>query len=233
MSKVWKNTKAFLAGLLAVSIVMIAWTAAEAGEKRKPPATTATATAKQQQGQEQQQSQKQVQKQSVDATTISDSSADASNGDQISMNTSQFYALSLMFPQASGCFVGAQGGAQDSDIDGGTSGFLGFHWLNKSCWLQQQASVEQDIEINARLKCGDKKYRNAVAYDVPRNERQETCIAMKVASAKQQMDNLNAELSRIEDSSKKRLEELQACHARVDTANERTERCFETLVQGK
>jgi hypothetical protein len=158
----------------------------------------------------------------------------SSNGDQISMNSSQFYALSLMQPQAVNCFTSSQGGAAGNDEVGrGLSGFLGFYTLNTSCWLQQQASMEQDIHISARLKCGDKKYRNAIAYDVPRKERQSTCIKMKVDSALAQMDNFNAEMKAIEESSKRRLENLQACHARIDEANERTERCFAQFVESK
>jgi len=178
----------------------------------------------------QQQQQAQQQGQSLDADLMA---TGGSNGDQISMNTSQFYALSLMFPQAVDCFTGAQGGGQSADADKGTSGFLGLHWLNKSCWLQKQASAEQDIELNARLRCGDPKYRNAIAYDVPKRDRQRTCISMKVASAKQQMNQFEADMAEIEASSKQRLEELQSCHARIDSANERTERCFDQLTQGK
>lgn len=172
----------------------------------------------------------------ADAAAAADSSSSAtggSNGDQISMNSSQFYALSLMFPQAMDCFTGAQGGGQLADADDGASGFLGLHLLNKSCWLQKQASAEQDIELNARLRCGDKHYRNAIAYDVPRSERQATCIRMKIASARAQMDNFEDELAELEASAQRRLEELQACHKRVDEANERTERCFQTIVEGK
>jgi hypothetical protein len=131
-----------------------------------------------------------------------------------------------MFPNAMDCFTGVQGGAADE----GTSGFLGLHLLNKSCWLQKQASVEQDIEINARLRCGDKHYRNALAYNAPRRERQAICIQMKVDSARQQMDHYRADMDELFRQQERDAKRLEACHDRIDDANERTERCEQTLT---
>jgi hypothetical protein len=163
-----------------------------------------------------------------DSTSGSDSAS--SNGDMLSTNTSQFYALSLMFPGASDCFTGAQGGLQGVDADQGTSGFLGIHLLNTSCWLDKLASQESDIDINARLKCGDKKYRNAVAYDVPKRERQATCIRMKVDSGQDLMqsykDRMQGLLDKANDD-KRLLLDLREHDQQV--CDESIERCQERL----
>lgn len=186
--------------------------------------------------QQQEQRSNQRQDQTVDASSSSSASAGSENnisidggstGDMVSLNSSQFYALSLMFPNAIDCFSGIQGGAQDSDVNSGTSGFLGLHMLNKSCWLQKQASAERDIEINARLRCGDRHYRNAVAYDAPRRDRRERCIQMKVDSAQAEM----REYRNMVIEQEKVQQKLAECHARIDDANERTVRCTEQFIE--
>jgi len=260
MTRLGRNTLGFLAGFLAVLIFVLAFIPSAHAWEKKPPkkmapppnvqidvdasagaqaeagaysrsssnATTGPATAM-------------TGPVSVDTgpvsvdTSAAGGSADSqsSTGDMVSTNTSQFYALSLMFPGASDCFTGVQGGAQDADASNASSGFLGFHMLNKSCWLDRLASQETDIEINARLKCGDRKYRNAVAYDSRAKNRQRDCIAMKVASGQDKMRNLRDELAAIEASNTKRINDLKACHARVEAANERTERCFTYAIGEK
>jgi hypothetical protein len=154
-------------GFLICALLLVS--TANATSMKKPPAPT----------QEQSQNQQQSQEQSQSAN----SSSDASNGDQVSMNSSQFYALSLMFPEGGGCFTGVQGGGHEDN----KGGFLGIRFLSTSCWLNQIASTERDIELNARLLCGDRKYRNAVAYDVPRRDRQDVCVRMKTESGKAQV----------------------------------------------
>lgn len=166
------------------------------------------------------------------ADSASQSAADStsSNGDMISTNSSQFYALSLMFPGASDCFTGVQGGVRDVDANQGSSGFLGLHLLNTSCWMDKLASQESDIEINARLKCGDKKYRNAVAYDTPKRERQAACIAMKVASGKDQMQSYKNTMQSLLDKAnedKQTLLDLRDHDRQV--CKESVERCQERL----
>ena len=208
-------------------VLMLVWTlSAEAQEQNQwqamvgqrsgetavtPLSGTVRASARQQQQQQN--------AQSVDVG-VSASAAGGSNGDQVSLNSSQFYALSLMFPNAIDCFTGVQGGAADE----GTSGFLGLHLLNKSCWLQKQASVEQDIEINARLKCADKHYRNALAYNAPKRDRQTLCIQMKMESAKRQMKLFNEQL---------RMAELRECEDRTEGYEKSLARCEQTLKQDK
>jgi len=157
----------------------------------------------------------------------SESISESSNGDQVSMNSSQFYALSVMFPQAAGCFTGVQGGGTDN----AQGGFLGFHLLNKSCWLNQVASTERDIDLNARLLCGDAKYRNAIAYDVPRKDRQAACIRMKAKSGQDQMDTLKAEVERLKANNTAMMGEhakiIDECEAANDRGDARLARCNE------
>ena len=97
-------------------------------------------------------------------SSVADSSAEAFGGDGSSQNEyntnneSDFFALSLQFPNAVGCFGGAQAGGGT----GGGAGFFGFHKLNVSCWVNQLAEAEKSIDIRARLKCGDKHFRQAI-----------------------------------------------------------------------
>ena len=152
----------------------------------------------------------------------------------VSMNTAQFYALSLTFPNASDCFTGIQGGASDSDVSGGTSGFLGIHWLNRSCWMDKLADEERDIVLNARLKCHDKHYRNAVAYDAPKGmSKRDWCVELKVQSGRKLMAEHKNDLGKLIDQQRREQRRLAECHERIDDANERTERCVEQLTQDK
>ena len=89
-----------------------------------------------------------------------------------SSHESNWFAFSTTFPQASGCFGGAQGGG----AGGSGGGFLGFHLLNHDCWTSALAESEANVEIRALLKCGGKKFRNSIAFDQPRSERQRYCV---------------------------------------------------------
>jgi hypothetical protein len=87
-------------------------------------------------------------------------------------NETNFFAFSTTFPQASGCFGGAQGGG----AGGSAGGFLGFHYLNNDCWMSQLAEAEADAEVRALLKCGSKKFRNAIGFEVTGRKRQRFCV---------------------------------------------------------
>lgn len=76
----------------------------------------------------------------------------------------------------------ATGGGND-----GGAGFLGFNWLNKDCWYAALAAEEQSVEVRARLKCGSRAFRNAIAYHVPRRDRQQTCISYMVNTYVEQL----------------------------------------------
>ena len=197
--------------IVAIAIIMVSLDDAEASGYRP----TASASAKSNQTVKVNVAPKleQTQGQTQAQTTATDVNATGgSNGDQVSMNSSQFYALSLMFPNASGCFTGVQGGAQNSDMGDATSGFLGLHLLNTSCWMDKLASQEQDIMINTLLKCGDKKYRNALAWNVPRKEKHQKCIDIKYASGLALMEDHKKKMQKIIDEARaetKRLTELR------------------------
>ena len=103
----------------------------------------------------------------------SSSSADGSNNSTTSTsNESNFFALSTTFPQVSGCFKGAQGGAGAS----GGGLWFGRHGLDLDCFYSQIAEAEPEIEVQARLKCGSKAFRNAISFEVPKKERQRHCV---------------------------------------------------------
>jgi hypothetical protein len=87
-------------------------------------------------------------------------------------NETNFFAFSTTFPQASGCFGGMQGGGAGSSV----GGFLGFHYLNQDCWMSQLAEAEADAEVRALLKCGSKKFRNAIGFEQPGSKRQRFCV---------------------------------------------------------
>jgi len=109
-----------------------------------------------------------------DSTSTSGASSNATvDGSGGNSNVSyEYFAFSTQFPQAAGCFGGAQGGASGS----GSGGFLGFHILNKDCWLDALAEAETNVDMRARLKCGASKFRDAIAFDQPRKGKQKYCI---------------------------------------------------------
>lgn len=101
---------------------------------------------------------------------------------------SSFFALSRSQPGASGCWGGADGGGAGSS--GG--GFLGIHILNNECWASYLAEMERSVMIKARLNCGGKQYRNAVAFDSPRKTRQADCIAIVTDEYNRQIEHDDA-----------------------------------------
>ena len=65
------------------------------------------------------------------------------------------------------------GGGNDSG-----AGFLQVPIIRHSIWMQCLAAAERSVEIQARLKCADRKYRNALVYYLPRRDRQGQCIGL-------------------------------------------------------
>lgn len=164
-----------------------------------------------------------------ESASMAASDSSSSNGDMTSLNSSQFYALSLMFPQAAGCFTGVQGGLNEDQ----KGGFLGIHMLNNSCWMNKLAAMEPDIELNARLLCGDRKYRNAIAYEYPRKERREQCISMKMDSGIGYMQDMKQEMERLKGRNAEIMAEhaliVQECEDADARGDERLARCEQTL----
>lgn len=83
-----------------------------------------------------------------------------------------FFSFNRSMPAAGKCFGTIDGGGGS---DGG-AGFLGINYLNKNCWYAALAGEETNVEAKARLKCGSKHIRNAIAYASPRKHRQRDCV---------------------------------------------------------
>lgn len=132
----------------------------------------------------------------------SSSSADGSNNSTTSTsNESNFFALSTTFPQVSGCFKGAQGGAGAS----GGGLWFGRHGLDLDCFYSQIAEAEPEIEVQARLKCGSKAFRNAIAFESPSKERQRYCVDYMTAKHRAELERMK-EKAAFYMSEKERIE---------------------------
>lgn len=164
----------------------------------------------------------------------SDASASASNdgnsldaGDNITNARTTFFSFNRSMPAAGKCFGTVDGGGGS---DGG-AGFLGINYLNKNCWYAALAGEEQNVEVKARLKCGSKHFRNAIAYDYPRKERQARCIRFMVDTYIEQLaferaqldDALAAQTILINDHVTRETERTSASTTR---AVERCTDCF-------
>lgn len=110
-------------------------------------------------------------------------------GDSVS-NETNFFAFSTTFPQASGCFGGAQGGGGS----GSGGGFLGLHFLNNDCWTSALAEAEANVDVRARLKCGGKKFRNAIAFD-QRDNKQGYCVTYMVDVYSREIEHVKEQVS--------------------------------------
>ena len=115
-------------------------------------------------------------------------------------------------PAAGKCFGTVDGGGGD----GGGAGFLGFNYLNKNCWYAALAAEERNVEVRARLKCGSKAFRNAIAYDLPKRERQAACIDYM---ADKYLDELAFDKAALDEAL---LEQTHAINQHTTEENERT-----------
>ena len=93
-----------------------------------------------------------------------------------------------------------------------------------NCWMDRLAERERDVTINARLKCGGRKFRNAVAYDVPRRERQARCIDMMIESGRAEIADYNARLETALDITAQEITE------HVSIEHDGTRRAIETCT---
>jgi hypothetical protein len=177
-------------GLLAFFIVFTA----TAHASWQTPRIEAEAEQDQQQGQDQAQGQGQAQGQTATGTGTASASGTGSATNEGNNNTTnnntRFFAFNSSIPSAGECFGAAQGGGGGSN--GG--GFLGINFLNKDCWYAKTAEFEESVEVRARLKCGSKAFRNAIAYDTPRRERQQACIGFMVQKMVEQLEYENAKI---------------------------------------
>ncbi len=111
-------------------------------------------------------------------------------------NNTRFFAFNSSIPAAGECFGAAQGGGGN----GTGGGFLGINFLNKDCWYAKTAEFEESVEVRARLKCGSKAFRNAIAYEKPKRERQQACIGFMVRSMVEQLEFENAKAQEMFDA---------------------------------
>jgi len=121
-------------------------------------------------------------------------SATAGGGDSTGASSqtsydSSFFALSRSQPGASGCWGGVDGGG----ASGGGGGFLGIHLLNKDCWASHIAELERSLMLRARLNCGSRTYRKAVAFEFPKRDQQRECNRIVMAEYQAQIDHDNSQ----------------------------------------
>jgi len=168
---------------------------AHATKPKPPPKPTQPISQEQHQGQSQEQRQDQWQNAYGEAESAStanseslssasvnnDLKADGGSSDN-AVAISNVYmsrAFAQDFPITHGCFVGVNGGGDKTTQSKSTGGFLGFTYLSNSCHMQALADTERDVELVARLRCGDRKYRKAIAFDAPKGTgKREHCIGI-------------------------------------------------------
>ena len=94
--------------------------------------------------------------------------------------------LSMAEINIEGCMTGSHVGG------GGKTGGALIQWagLNIPCFMNEMAESERHVETRARLKCASKPYRNAIAYDFPKKERQAQCITWTINVTKGEIDYL-------------------------------------------
>lgn len=62
--------------------------------------------------------------------------------------------------------------------------------VNKTCMLNKMADAERHVQTRARLKCAAKEYRNAIAFEQPRKERQRYCVDWTIQVTQGEIDYL-------------------------------------------
>lgn len=70
-------------------------------------------------------------------------------------NKTRVFGFGTSFPNLEGCIGGEQY----------LFGLFGRHRVDTSCWMQQLVKSEKNLDLRARLKCADRAYRNAIAYN--------------------------------------------------------------------
>ena len=120
----------------------------------------------------------------------------SSTGDWVNVSEHTFYSYAQSDRPAVGCFKSADAAGGND----GKFGAFGIYWLDPNCWADKLAADELDVELNARLKCSGRKYRNAIAYDERRKDRQRVCIdrvkSSGLARIEQEREAMKAEIER-------------------------------------
>ena len=242
-----------VAGILAMICMMLLVQEAGATEKKmpEPPKVAVEQHQGQAQGQGQDQSQTLTGTQEVTATATSDATGGAATSDAAGGSSDNAVAISNVymsrafaqdFPITSGCFAGVNAGHDETTGSKSTGSFLGFTYLNKSCHLQGLAAQERDVMIVARLKCGDRKYRNAVAFDAKDHgqSRRERCIDVSTKSMIGAIEDERRRVELLEDelrqanartAAAKDAYELSEAHRQV--CKDSLDRCEEKAYGGK
>ena len=221
---------------------------AHATKPKPPPKPTPTQPVTQEQLQHQAQSQGQtahggfgeggdsysdVRVETGDVASESFSQADGGSSDN-AVAISNVYmsrAFAQDFPITHGCFVGVNAGGDKTTQTKSTGGFLGFTYLSNSCHMQTLAAAEKDIEIVSRLQCGDRKYRNAVAFDHPKGvSKREHCIAIKKQSLMGAIELEKQKLQELADEYKTKHSEVENL---LVISQEHSEVCDESLARCK
>lgn len=109
-----------------------------------------------------------------------------SSGGNVFKSDSAFFALSTTAPNIDGCITG-KGVGLGGDGGGGLVQWAG---LNIPCFLNEMAEAERHVDTRARLKCAAKPFRNAIAYEHPKKERQAQCISYVTAVWKREITYL-------------------------------------------
>jgi len=99
---------------------------------------------------------------------------------------SAFFMLSTTAPNIDGCITGKGVGLGG---DGG-GGLIQWATLNIPCFLNEVGEAERHVETRALLKCAAKPFRNAIAYNHPKKERQAKCITHVTRVWKEEIDYL-------------------------------------------
>lgn len=89
-----------------------------------------------------------------------------------SNKNSNFYVSRSLPPSFNSCALSADAGGGNE----GKAGFLGIQWMDHGCVMDKLAELEDNADLKSRLKCGNKRYRKAVAFDQPRKERHDFCV---------------------------------------------------------
>lgn len=189
--------------VITLVMLLVLCTRAEAWEPMKKPP---------------QQRQTQTQEANANSESAANSESVSQGGDAGDNSlVNAFYSYAQSDRGAVNCFISGDGAAAGD----GKFGALGIYWLDTNCWMDAVAANERDVEINALLKCGGKKYRNAIAYDQPKRQRQKFCVDKLMDSGMAQIREENAKL----------MEELERSRRESELCKEGIERCTEAFVE--
>ncbi len=187
------------AAFAALAIISIASAGASERDDDPPPVEVGQ---DQYQDQAQLQGQAQGQHQGQNASGEGYASADGTGtatnegNNNTTNNRSNFFSFNSSLPNASECFGAAQGGGGD----GSGGGFFGIRMLNNDCWFSSLAEAEENVQVRARLKCASKMFRNAIAYESPRKNRQRRCIGFMVDTYVEQIQHERAQVQAMLDA---------------------------------